>query len=124
MSELASFKFLMPFWLLLLPLLWGLVWFLARHHMRPSSWRKICDPHLLEKLGTDKSAATGPGWLTWPLAILLTLSVLAGRLHTELGADAPENAAAIALKLLGLSARQAEERGVAVEIDAVALVGP
>jgi AcrR family transcriptional regulator len=38
----------------------------------------------------------------------VTLSVLAARLHGELGQDAPENAAVIALKLLGLSARQAE----------------
>jgi hypothetical protein len=38
----------------------------------------------------------------------VTLSVLAARLHGELGADAPENAAAIALKLVGLPARQAE----------------
>jgi hypothetical protein len=38
----------------------------------------------------------------------VTMSVLAARLHDELGADAPENAAAIALKLLGLPARQAE----------------
>jgi hypothetical protein len=38
----------------------------------------------------------------------VTLSVLAGQLHGELGADAPENAAAIALKLVGLPARQAE----------------
>ena len=38
----------------------------------------------------------------------VTLSVLAARLHGELGADAPESAAAIALKLVGLPARQAE----------------
>jgi hypothetical protein len=38
----------------------------------------------------------------------VTLSVLAARLHGELGTDAPENAATIALKLVGLSARQAE----------------
>ena len=38
----------------------------------------------------------------------VTLSVLAARLHGELGDDAPETAATIALKLLGLPARQAE----------------
>jgi AcrR family transcriptional regulator len=38
----------------------------------------------------------------------VTLSVLAARLHGELGGDAPETAAAIALKLVGLPARQAE----------------
>ena len=38
----------------------------------------------------------------------VTLSVLAGRLHGELGEDAPKAAAAIALKLVGVSARQAE----------------
>ena len=38
----------------------------------------------------------------------VTLSVLAARLHGELGADAPECAAAVSLKLLGLPARQAE----------------
>ena len=38
----------------------------------------------------------------------VTLSVLAARLHGELGAEAPESAAAIALKLVGLPARQAE----------------
>ncbi len=77
MSELASFRFLMPYWLLLLPLLWWLLWLLKRHHLRPSSWRKICDPHLLEKLGTNKSTATGSRWLVWPLSILLTLAILA-----------------------------------------------
>ena len=38
----------------------------------------------------------------------VTLSVLAARLHGELGAEAPETAAAIALKLVGLPARQAK----------------
>jgi AcrR family transcriptional regulator len=38
----------------------------------------------------------------------VTMSVLAARLHGEIGVDAPESAAAITLKLLGLSARQAE----------------
>lgn len=38
----------------------------------------------------------------------VTLSVLAGRLHGELRDDAPEQAATIALKLVGLPARQAE----------------
>ena len=38
----------------------------------------------------------------------VTLSVLASRLHGELGEDAPKTAAAIALKLVGLSARQAD----------------
>jgi AcrR family transcriptional regulator len=38
----------------------------------------------------------------------VTLSVLAARLHGELGEDAPENAAAIALRLVGLPPRQAE----------------
>jgi hypothetical protein len=38
----------------------------------------------------------------------VTMSVLAARLHGELGSDAPESAATIALKLVGLPARQAE----------------
>ena len=38
----------------------------------------------------------------------VTLSVLASRLHGELAADAPETAAATALKLVGLPARQAQ----------------
>ncbi len=38
----------------------------------------------------------------------VTLSVLASRLHGELDEDAAKTAAAIALKLVGLSARQAE----------------
>jgi AcrR family transcriptional regulator len=38
----------------------------------------------------------------------VALSVLAARLHGELGPEAPENAAAIALKLLGIPARQAD----------------
>ena len=38
----------------------------------------------------------------------VTMSVLAARLHGELGENAPEDAAAIALKLVGLPARQAE----------------
>jgi len=76
-TDYSSFRLLEPSWLLLLPLLWWLTWLLARNHLRPSMWRKLCDPRLLENLRTDQASTAAARWLIWPLSILLTLSVLA-----------------------------------------------
>jgi AcrR family transcriptional regulator len=88
---------------------WG--WFLMRSVFLAQVLRTGLGRRLMRdiRLGIEAGRFRA-GDLTYAtLAISgVTLSVLAGRLHGELGTDAPENAATIALKLVGLPARQAE----------------
>jgi len=77
MIELSSFRFITPAWLLLLPLLWWLLWTLARCHGRQSMWHRICDPQLLEKMQSEVSGTISIRWLICLLAAVLTLAILA-----------------------------------------------
>jgi AcrR family transcriptional regulator len=88
---------------------WG--WFLLRSVLLAQALRTGFGRRLMRDISLGIEAGRfRVGDVTYAtLAISgVALSVLAARLHGELGADAPENAAAISLKLLGLSARQAE----------------
>jgi AcrR family transcriptional regulator len=88
---------------------WG--WFLIRAALMAQALRTGLGRRLVRDLRLGVEAGRfRVGDVTYAtLAISgVALSVLAGRLHGELGADAPENAAAVALKILGLSARQAQ----------------
>lgn len=71
-----AFHFLRPWWLLALPLLWLLVWWLARRRKQDGDWSSVIDAELLPALRLD--AASASGMRPWPwLALLWTLAVLA-----------------------------------------------
>ena len=75
MDLMAPFHFLRPDWLLALPGLWALAWWLARRRRGSGDWERLIDPELLPEL---QLAAAGPAtrapwpWLTlaWSLAVL------------------------------------------------------
>ena len=73
---MESFHFLRPVWLLALPLLWGLAWWLARRGSCDGDWTRLIDPDLLPDL---RLAAAGNGaWSPWPwLALAWSLAALA-----------------------------------------------
>jgi Ca-activated chloride channel family protein len=71
-----SFHFLRPFWLIALPLLWLLVYWLARRHKGDGDWSSVIDAELLPSLRLD--AASVSGMRPWPwLALLWSLAALA-----------------------------------------------
>jgi Ca-activated chloride channel family protein len=76
MIEFASFQFLNPFWLVLLPPVWWLVWIYSRYPRRQSMWRRICDPTLLDKMLADAPGSNRNDWLAWTLVIVLTIGLL------------------------------------------------
>ena len=72
---LQTFHFLRPLWLIALPLLWLLVFWLARHNNREGDWSQIIDAQLLPALQLDTKGSSGMRpwpWLalTWSLAVL------------------------------------------------------
>jgi Ca-activated chloride channel family protein len=71
-----AFHFLRPAWLLALPPLWALAWWLARRRGGDGDWSRLIDPELLPDL---RLAADGPRAISpWPwLALAWTLAVLA-----------------------------------------------
>jgi Ca-activated chloride channel family protein len=76
MGLIAHFHFLRPAWLLALPLLWGLVAWLARRHERDGDWTQLIDPDLLPGLRLDNAGQRSR--TPWPwLALAWTLAVLA-----------------------------------------------
>ncbi len=76
MTEHATFQFLVPGWLLLLPLAWWLIWIYSRHSRRKSMWSRICDPQLLDKMIADRQTWNGTRLLAWSLGIIMTLAIL------------------------------------------------
>jgi AcrR family transcriptional regulator len=88
---------------------WG--WFLIRAALLEQALRTGLGRRLMRdiRLGVQAGRFRVGDVTTATVAVSgVTLSVLASRLHGELGEDAPKTAAAIALKLVGLSPRQAE----------------
>jgi Ca-activated chloride channel family protein len=73
---MESFHFLRPWWLLALPLLWGLAWWLARRGAGDGDWGRLIDADLLPDLRLDRG--DNGTWSPWPwLALAWTLAVLA-----------------------------------------------
>lgn len=75
MMFLHDFHFLRPYFLVLLPLLWGVTLWLARRHHRDRDWRNLIDAKLLSALRLDAVEAKHMSpWpllaLTWSLATL------------------------------------------------------
>lgn len=76
MALMQSFHFLRPAWLLALPVLWGLVVWLARRRGRAGDWARLIDPGLLPALRLD--GGDKPGRSPWPWLVLAwTLAALA-----------------------------------------------
>ncbi len=76
MEVIAPFHFLRPYWLLALPVLWALAWWLARRRQGVDDWARLIDPELLPDL---QLAAAGQATLTpWPwLTLAWSVAVLA-----------------------------------------------
>ena len=76
MALMQSLHFLRPAWLLALPVLWSLVFWLARRRGRDGDWARLIDPDLLPALRLDGGGT--PGRSPWPwLALAWTLAALA-----------------------------------------------
>lgn len=76
MELMQNFHLLRPAWLLALPLLWGLSYWLARRHGGDGDWARLVDADLLP--GLILSGGGKRGWTPWPwLALAWTLAVLA-----------------------------------------------
>jgi len=76
MALMQQLHFLRPAWLLALPLLWGLIFWLARRRSRAGDWVGLVDPDLLPALRLDSGGK--PGCSPWPwLALAWTLAALA-----------------------------------------------
>jgi len=75
MELIRDFEFLRPLWLLLLPVLWALVFWLARRRANEGGWSQLIDAELLSMLKLDsggpKSRSPWP-WLVmaWTLAVI------------------------------------------------------
>jgi Ca-activated chloride channel family protein len=74
-----SFHFLRPLWLLALPALWVLAWWLARRRAADGDWARLIDPELLPDLRLDAAdrRAVSP-WLWVALAWSVAVLALAG----------------------------------------------
>jgi len=71
-----AFHFLRPLWLLPLPFLWLLVFWLARRRRRDGDWSRFIDEQLLPALRLDQGSIAG--MRPWPwLALLWSLAALA-----------------------------------------------
>lgn len=77
MALIQHFHFLRPAWLLALPPLWGLAFWLARRRAGDGDWTRLIDPDLLP--GLRLAGAGGKGAVSpWPwLALAWTLALLA-----------------------------------------------
>ena len=98
---MTDFSFLSPGWLLLLPLIWGLLWAFTRFKKNQSMWRKFCTPHLLAHMVTDYPNNKDTRWQVGLLALILTLAALglAGPSWREQSNPLLESAAARILAL-------------------------
>lgn len=73
---MEHFHFLRPSWLLLLPLMAGLVWGIARRSDAYRKWSEFLTPHLLEVLLVDRRGSKRIRPITL-LAVVLTLGIVA-----------------------------------------------
>lgn len=76
MTFLNVFHFLRPQWLLALPVLWGLVFWLVRRSNHDEGWSRLIDAQLLPALRLDGGGEAG--MRPWPLlALVWSLAALA-----------------------------------------------
>jgi Ca-activated chloride channel family protein len=79
-ADLNQFHFIRPLWLLMLPLLWGIVYWQRRRSQRQGNWASLIDPELLPSLlldGTEGKTARAASPWPWLLAVwtLVTLAL-------------------------------------------------
>jgi Ca-activated chloride channel homolog len=75
-AVMHTFHFLRPLWLLTLPLLWGLVWWLAHRRRHDGNWTGFIDAELLPSLRLDTGGRAG--MRPWPwLALAWSVAALA-----------------------------------------------
>ncbi len=77
MDTAASFQFLQPLWLLLLPPSWALVWAFARQAGRKSIWSRVCDEQLLAHMTAGQNSSPGYALPAWILGGVLSLGIIA-----------------------------------------------
>ena len=77
MDTAASFQFLQPLWLLLLPPCWALVWTFARQAGRKSIWSRVCDEQLLAHMTAGQNSSPGYALPAWILGGVLSLGIIA-----------------------------------------------
>ncbi len=97
---IEQFHFLRPAWLLLLPLLALILYWLARHRLDSSGWRRVVDSRLLPYLlaGGDGTAQSWPRWLLGSVATLAIVA-LAGPTWERLPQPVYHNEAALVIAL-------------------------
>ena len=77
-QSFQSFHFLRPLWLLALPCLWAVVFWLSRRHARKEDWSGVIDADLLPALQLEDLDPVDRSMRPWPwLALAWTLAVLA-----------------------------------------------
>ena len=77
MNALASFQFLQPLWLLLLPVLWIVIWIHLRQARRASIWTRLCDAHLLQHMMSTQGSNSSHAVPALILGSLLSIGVTA-----------------------------------------------
>jgi len=77
MDTAASFQFLQPLWLLLLPPSWALIWIFARLAGRNSTWSRVCDEQLLAHMTGGQNSSPGYALPAWILGGVLSLGIIA-----------------------------------------------
>ena len=78
MTASAFFHFLRPLWLLALPFLWIVVFWLSRRHARSKDWSGVIDADLLPALQLQDSDLVDRSMRPWPwLTLAWTMAVLA-----------------------------------------------
>jgi Ca-activated chloride channel family protein len=75
-AALQAFHFLRPAWLLALPVLWTLAWWLVRRQSSEGDWGRLIDPELLQSLRLAGPEAQGGSPWRW-LLLVWTLAVFA-----------------------------------------------
>ncbi|MDX1380683.1 MAG: VWA domain-containing protein [Xanthomonadales bacterium] len=78
MSVFGWMVFLRPLWLLLLPIVWVLPWWLARRARPAGDWMRVVDAHLARWLGIDAVRARRKRYWLASLGGTLALLALAG----------------------------------------------
>ena len=77
MDTAASFHFLQPLWLLLLPPCWILIWIYVRQARLNSIWTRVCDERLLAHMTVGQSASPGIALPAWILGGVISLGIIA-----------------------------------------------
>jgi Ca-activated chloride channel family protein len=76
-DAVASYQFLQPLWLLLLPPSWALIWAYFRQTRRKSAWARVCDEQLLAHMSAGQNSSPGYALPAWILGSVISLGIIA-----------------------------------------------